>query len=228
MKLKRKQFLVGVTTTRNSNWREKVQEIDQLGLKKVAIFTTCLNKKQRQEFFDLLEKTKLKEIPFVHLRSDQEPEELDYLIKQWKTKVFNMHSQREFPFKHNYLKYYQMLYIENTYTPLSQKELKDFAGICLDLSHQENSKLLHKERYKNNEKALKKFPIGCNHISAIKPTAQLDLDGKPIYTIHSFEKLSEFDYLKNYPQKYFSNYIAIELENSLKDQLKVIDYILKL
>ncbi len=228
MKLKRKQLLPAITTTQGSNWREKIKEIDQLGLKKIAIFTTCLNKEERQEFFDLLEKTKLKEIPFVHLRSDQEPEELDYLIKRWKTKVFNMHSPREFPFKRDYKKYYQMLYIENTYASLDENEVKDFAGVCLDVSHLENDKLLHQERYKQNMAVLEKFPVGCNHISDIKPTLQLDLDGGPIYSIHSFKELSEFDYLKDYPQKYFSNYIAIELENSLKDQLKVIDYIINL
>ncbi len=228
MKLKSKQLLPAITTTNGSDWRKQVKEIDQLGLKKIAIFTTCLNKKERQEFFNLLEKTKLKEIPFTHLRSDQEPEELDYLIKRWKTKVFNMHSPREFPFKRDYTKYYNMLYIENTYTPLDQKELKDFAGICLDVSHIENDRLIHKKRYEDNKKALSGFTVGCNHISAIKPTLQPGLDGKPIYSIHSFEELSEFDYLKNYPQKYFSDYVAIELENSLKDQLKVIKYITNL
>jgi hypothetical protein len=35
------------------------------------------------------------------------------------------------------------------------------------------------------------------------------------------------DYLKKYPKRYFSQFIAIELGNTIKQQLKVRDYIMK-
>ena len=46
------------------------------------------------------------------------------------------------------------------------------------------------------------------------------------YDSHNFENLSEFDYLKKYPKNYFSNLIALELENSIKEQLVAKEYII--
>jgi hypothetical protein len=40
--------------------------------------------------------------------------------------------------------------------------------------------------------------------------------------------LADFDYLKNYPRKYFPPIIALELENSLKEQLQAKEYIEKI
>ena len=226
MNLKQKQFLPSITTTRNSNWQSKIKEINQLNLKKAAVFPTCLdNIEKRQEFFKLLEKTGLEEIPFCHLRSDMRPEELDYLIKKWQVRVFNTHSEKEFPLEYDLSKYKDRIFIENTYTSYDAKEIAGFAGICLDFSHLENDRLLHKTKYKQNMRVLEQFSIGCNHISAIKKQAHQDLNGEPIYAAHYFEDLAEFDYLTVYPQHYFSNFIAMELENSLQDQLKAIDYI---
>ena len=52
--------------------------------------------------------------------------------------------------------------------------------------------------------------------------------GRVNYASHYLEDLSELDYLKKYPANYFSDFIAIELENSIKEQLEVKDYIIDL
>ncbi len=229
IKLKKEQFLPAITTTSGADWRAMIQEIDELDLEKIAIFPTCLAElEQRKEFFELLEKTSLKEIPFVHIRSNMRPEELAYLTKRWHTKVFNTHSEDEFPLEYDLSDYFDRMYIENTYWPFNPREMEKFAGLCLDFSHLENHRLLAPSKYKHNIEMLEKFPVGCNHISAIKPRPHQDNNGDPIYSIHQFEDLSEFDYLKSYPQEWFSDYIAMELENSLSEQLKAIDYILKI
>ena len=46
--------------------------------------------------------------------------------------------------------------------------------------------------------------------------------------LHFVNNLKEFDYLKELPRKIFSKVIALELENSIKEQLKFKDYIVKL
>ena len=220
-------ILLSITTTKNSGWREKIKEANKLGLKEIALFPTCLNTKQREELYFLLKKSTIKNIPFVHLRSDMNLEELDFFIKNYKTEVFNIHTQAQYPLIHDYSKYKSKIYIENVFQEFDKKELKNFAGICLDLSHLENDRLLNKKRFSKNIKIIEKYslPIGCNHISAIKNLTHLDKSGELRYDEHHFENFSEFDYLKNYPPKYFSQFIAIEVTNSLSQQLKVRDYL---
>ena len=86
-----KKILPGLTTITPGEWKNKVKEIDELGLKEIALFPTCLDYKARHELYHLLEKTGLSSIPHVHLREeDFEVEELDYLVKRFKTQVFNV------------------------------------------------------------------------------------------------------------------------------------------
>lgn len=220
--LKKEQFLVSVTTT--GEWKEKIKEINILSLERIALFTTFIELKERKELYSLLEKTNLKEVPFCHIRSDVELWELDYLKEKWNCKAFNLHTEREYPMKYDYSDYKDMIYIENIYFPLLKKEIKSFAGICLDLSHLESDRILYKEKYENNIKIIEKYKIGCNHISAITEPYQDEKD-HTVVSKHYMDDIKEMDYLKNYPDKYFSRYCAVELENSLEEQLKVIDYI---
>ena len=135
-----RKILVSITTTRNSDWRAKINEINKLGLKEAAIFPTCLNGKERKELYKLLEKSTLKMIPLVHIRNDMGPEELDYLIKKFRVKTFNMHTNSEFPFRYDYQKHQRMIFIENVYNPLNEKEIRKFGGICVDTAHLEDDR----------------------------------------------------------------------------------------
>jgi len=219
-----KKILPTITTTSGSNWKEKIEEIDKLGLQEVALFPTCLSRQQRQEMYDLIEKTGLKEIPFVHLRSDFDEEEIGWLKEKYKTQVFNTHSERLYPLKHSWDKYKkECIYLENTHLGLPSDELNEYAGICLDFSHLENDRLLFPERYNQTLEMIKNFKVGCAHLSAIRKEQHPDPERpeEPRYDWHLLEKISEMDYLKNYPQKYFPEFMAIELENSLEEQLEI-------
>jgi len=223
-----RKILLAITTTRGSNWKEKIKEIDKLGLKEVALFPTCLNKEERKELYNLIIQTGLTEIPFVHLRSDFDGEEINWLKEKYKTKVFNTHSERLYPLKHSWDKYKkECIYLENTHLGLPEDELKEYAGICLDFSHLENDRLLSPERYEQTINMLKGYKIGCAHLSVIRKEYHPDPQRpeEPRYDWHLLEEMSEMDYLKNYPQEYFPKFVAIELENSLEEQLKVKDYI---
>lgn len=217
-------ILPSITTTK-PDWRNKIKQAKELKIEELSFFLTCLNLKERREFYDLAKG--IKKVPFIHIRSDMDPKELDYLMKTFQTEVFNFHTQLDFPFDYDYSKYRDVLYIENSPKfSFQEEEIKKFGGICLDITHLENDWLTNKEKFEKDIKMLQKYPVGCNHISAIKKKTFTDEEGIVRYDSHYFQELSEFDYLKKYPHYYFSSYIAIELENSLEEQLKVKEYIL--
>ena len=223
-----RKILLGVTTTYGSDWKEKIKEIKKFKLKEVAFFVTCLDKKQRQEFYDLVKTTGV-EAPFVHIRSDMEVEELDYLVKNFKTKVFNIHTEREYPLEYDLSKYQKKIFVENIFFGLSEEEVKKWGGICLDLAHLDEDSFSRKDKYKKNKKIIERNFIGCNHISAILKEPREDKEaGFSRHDCHFLNNLSELNYLRKYPLSYFSDYVAIELENTLEEQLKIREYIIKI
>ncbi|MDP2951013.1 MAG: L-threonylcarbamoyladenylate synthase [bacterium] len=230
----KEQFLVSITTTKGADWEARIKEIDKLKIKKLALFVTCVNEKERKKLYQALEKTSLKEIPFCHIRSDMPFQELDYLTKRWQTKVFNLHTSREFPIKIDYKGLKKKIFIENVFMGFDEQELKIFGGVCLDFAHLENDRLNKHRRYQETIKALATYSLGCNHISAIckEPFRFLEetkygLRDENRFDRHSFTSFKDFAYLKRYPLKYFSKYCALEVENPLKEQLQAIDYIVK-
>jgi len=219
-------MILPTVTTIAPDWRNKLAEVDKLGLREINLFLTCLNKEQRKETYELLKKIKVARIPFVHLRSDMEPWELDYLAKEYKTEVYNIHTSREYPLKFDYGKRKKKIYIENTFNPYDEEEIKEFGGVCLDFAHLENARVFKPETYRQNIEIIEKYKCGCNHIS---PEVKFSLFEKELRLgkkhPHVMENLSQFDYLKKYPKRYFSRHIAMEVENSIEEQLEAIKYI---
>lgn len=223
------QVLPTITTITPGLWQKKIKEVKKLKLEEIALFPTCLKKEERKKLYQLLKETSVKSIPFIHLRSDVTEAEIDYLIKNYQTKVFNTHSKREYPFLYDYSEYYKkLIYIENTYDPLDENEIKEFAGICLDLAHLENTKVFNKKNYEHNIKLIEKYSCGCNHIGPTKNFSFLEKKNLQGEHPHYLKDLSEIDYLKNYPMKYFSSFMALELENTIEEQLKIKEYIANL
>lgn len=224
----RKRKVLPTVTTISGSWRAKMKEVRDLNLKEVCLFPTCIGKKERKELISLLKKTKVCNIPLVHLRSDMSLEEMDFFIKNYNTKVFNTHSEEKFPLKKELLKHKDIIFIENVHAFLKRKELDNFAGLCLDLSHLENDRRINKERFDYISKLAKEYRIGCNHISALKDYSRIDDKGYERYDWHDLDDLSNMNYLKKYPLGYFSPIIAIELEDSISKQLEVRDYVIDL
>ncbi len=223
--MKEPKILLTITTTSGSDWRNKIKEINELGIEKISVFPTALDKKERQKMYELLEASCVKSIPFIHLRNDMDIEELDYFVKNYKTEVFNTHTEREYPLLRDHSKYKNVIFVENVYKPFDEKELQKFGGICLDISHLENDRRLRKDIFNKNIETLKKFTIGCNHISGISEEIYKDDLNEERCSPHFLENLSQLDYIKNYPLEYFSPYIALELENSIKEQMNIRNYI---
>lgn len=223
------KFIPTIITSGGSNWKEKMKEVEELKLEEVALFPTCLDKEQRKSLYEMIKKSSLKRIPFVHLRDDMDVSELEFLAKEYDTRIFNTHSEKIYRIDNEWLvKYRELICIENTYeAPLDENEIKKYGGICLDFAHLENARLLDSERYRKEVEVLGKFPVKCNHVSAIKKDFSFIDEKKRTlqYDSHHLDDMTELDYLKNYPVRYFSDYCAMELDNKLSEQLEAIEYI---
>lgn len=223
------KFLLALTTTHKAHWQKKVLEIERLGLTEISIFPTCLEIDKRKELYGLLEKSKIKSIPLTHLRTDCMPWEIEYLIKQFNCKLFNVHADNLAQgFLDRCHEYRHLIYIENgehyQINNHFEEILDQSAGLCLDFAHWEDYEVRQDyANYRNFKKYIDKHKVGFAHISVIKDKlfSGPDLDGNQskFYASHFMEKLSEFDYMKDYI-KYLPEYSAIEIENSLTDQLK--------
>lgn len=211
-----------ITTTAH-NHLKTLEDACRLGVHEICLFLTRISSQERKKFYDLLEGTKIRRIPLVHIRHDFEIWELDYLSKQFAVEAFNCHSSKEFPLKNDISSYKQKVYIENT-VPLQEDEIKGYAGICVDFSHLEDNYFLRRDIYKHNLEILEHYPIGCAHLSTFRRISLIEkIVSHRLFRTHRLRKFSDMDYLEKY-QKYFPPIMALELENSLEEQLKIIAY----
>lgn len=215
-------------TAVNGNQKEKILEADTLGIKKLCVFFSPLSYEKRKKLFRDLEKSNINEIPFAHIRGDFTREEIILLKEKYKTNFFNIHSANQHPVLPAIKEFAKEIYIENTMTEFSEYEIKNYAGICLDISHYENDRLSKNKRYQYYNSLLGKMNCGCGHISAIKN----ETDFCPVaedkrYDRHTFTKLSDFDYLLKH-KNILPGIMALEVENPIKEQLEAIKYISEL
>jgi len=219
------KILPTITTT--AEWRKKIQEAKKLKLKEVCFFPTMLEKPERKEAYKLLKKAGIEKIPFVHLKMNMNEKEVLYLKKNFHTKVFNIHTKNEYLFSKNLKKFKKQIYLENSVVDFEKGEINEWAGMCIDTAHMENLRLMKNPLYNNFMKLLKTSKIGCAHISAILKTPIFDPRRNGYgYDFHRYTNLKEFDYLKRYKQ-FFPSIMALELENTLQEQLEVKKYIQK-
>ncbi|MDO8261061.1 MAG: hypothetical protein Q7T50_06235, partial [Candidatus Magasanikbacteria bacterium] len=176
----KRKILLGLTTTSQSDWRAKVKEIDEFNIREIALFPTCLKIEERKELYKLLESTKLESIPHVHLRGeDMEEWELDFLVNRYGTKFFNIHPNIEDSEVLGFVKYCEMIYVENLHDAgdVFLQSLKKCAGICFDTSHYEDYGAIQKiHDYDNFLEILKQNKVGCCHISAVVTEPLEDTD----------------------------------------------------
>ena len=228
-----KKVLLGLTTTNNSDWRNKIKEIKKFNIKEVALFSTVLSMEERKELYNLLEKTSVEFIPHVHLRDDSESWELDYLTEKYNTHVFNIHAyEQNFNFLNLNGNYREKIFVENQekISDCFTKILGVCGGVCLDVSHYEDYGKIQKEKtYDDFENLLENYYVGCCHISAVRREPyqyEHYLNDKKFlcYANHLLSSMEELDYVKKYV-KYLPKFISIELENSIEEQLEIKKYL---
>lgn len=227
-------ILPSVTThgTTASTWQDKVDEIIPLGLTEIGLFLTGLNLEQRGEcYWRLLNvrRTHRFTIPFVHAVAGMSESEYWFLSDMFETRAFNLHPLREFPLEHTLgAEIRKQIFIENSscMDKLRLEDINGFAGICLDISHLEESRLAYPTVYENNLSCLRQYPIGGNHISAARAKGEMS-HGRMVYSHHVAKSAEDFSYLGHYGGEMFSNYCALELENSLREQLAFVEAVRK-
>lgn len=146
------------------------------------------------------------------------------LHEHFGTERFNLHPEREFPLQHPLsVSIRERIYIENADQchSLLESDVEGYAGICLDLSHYESMRKLHPKAAANLAKMLTKFPIGANHISAVYKDSSAPRD-EDCLSIHHLSELTTLDYVRGFSPLLFGEFMAIELENSITDQVQAL------
>jgi len=164
-------------------------------------------------------------IPFVHAVSDIDDAEYAFLRNDFGTRWFNLHPLREFPLLQELSdETRSFITIENScfVDILRREDLDGFAGLTIDISHLEDTRLVNPEGYQHLISLCHEFPVRANHISAsIKPAGRIHL-GLPQHSSHHLVSDHDMDYLRLMPMDIVGEVAALELENPLSEQLRVV------
>lgn len=220
---KKSEILIGLTGRKPKQIKKKILECENLGIKRVALFLEFLTEKKKKRVIELLLDSKIKEIPFIHLKNDMNSEELSFFEKTFNTKYFNIHLE-SFDYLKKWENHYNKLLLELGYTKkhkspyLFKEDFKKIKGFCIDLSHFKAAKERGRVEY-NFVMQYKKSPekFIANHLNGYSEFWKRDL--------HTVKNKKQLDYLKGLPNFIFGKYIALEMFNPIKEQLKYKKYV---
>ena len=215
------KILVSITGTKDLHWQNKIKEINKFGIEKVGLFLERFHEKQIQEIYKALLSSRIKEIPLVHIKDETKKEELDFLSKKFNSTYFTIH-ESGFDSLKIWKRFYRKLYLEmDTNNFISQLvEVKKIGGFCIDLSHfkVELNKWSQEFEYILKRRHTTHY-FDCNHLNGYSVKDNDDL--------HTVKSLQDFDYLRTLPKFVFGDIIALEVENSISEQLEFKKYLSK-
>jgi hypothetical protein len=207
-----------------SSWRDKLAEIEPLGLRSVGLFLTGVREAERRELYRELELAHVRHlftIPFVHAVSDMADDEYRYLMDRFGTEIFNLHPARQYPLLHALSSEVRdRITIENAFIDKSidLMDLSGFHGICMDLTHAEDLRRKDVQEFEKLERLVHRVPVRVNHVSLSGEAALIDSYGEVTYHTHTRAEGGDVSYLKRYSPEFFGSIIAIELADSLAEQ----------
>ncbi|MDD3046402.1 MAG: hypothetical protein PHH88_01895 [Candidatus Pacebacteria bacterium] len=218
-----KRILISITGKNRKDWKSKLEEIEALKIKEVCLFLEFYDKEKREEIYRALLNSKIKSIPLVHIRHDMIKEELKFLKHQYKTKYFTIH---EINFEQDDLLkwkgFYKNLCLEMNFDNYvsSKVKVEKIDGFCIDLAHFKVAKEMQNKdfEYVFNKRKFKKY-FDCNHLNGWDKKTNCDM--------HTINSLKDFDYLKTLPNFLFGKVIALEVFNSIKEQLEFKKYLIE-
>ena len=219
-----KKILVGLTGEKLDDLFLKIKEAEGFGLKEASLFLESFKKTEREKIYDALTKSKIKNIPLVHIRHDMTKDELKFLKNNFKTGYFTIHEKNfsKGDIK-NWKGYYKNLCLEMNFDNFVSKKInvEKIDGFCVDLAHFKvgMEKLSKDFEYVFDKKGIRKY-FDCNHLNGYDPKTNCDM--------HTISNLKDFDYLKTLPNFLFGKYIALEIRNSIKEQLEFKKYLVDL
>lgn len=216
------KILVGITSKDDIHWPEQLEEIAKFKITEVSLFLEKLSKFQREIVYASLLKSWIKKIPLVHLRHDMDKQEIEFLIKNYQSRFLTIH-EINFDYLKQWRGFYQHLFLEmnkdNHVSSLVQ--INKIGGFCVDLSHFKAASIRATKEF---DYILKRKDIHhyfkCNHLNGYSPQQNTDL--------HDIKSIHNFDYLTTLPKFLFGEVIALEMENSIAEQLKYKDYLVKI
>jgi hypothetical protein len=208
------QILVSITGSTNHDWQAKLAEIQKRKIREIALFMECFQpKNKRWNIYRALQKSCVEKIPLVHIRNDMAKDELLFLQKNFKTRYFTIHED-SFKIMKKWQGFYKNLFLEfNTDNYLAQNvKIEKIGGFCLDLSHFKASEEKWSREFEYVLKNRKNKNIfACNHLNGYDYKKNCDL--------HTVTSLKQFRYLKTLPKFVFGKVMALEISNSISDQL---------
>lgn len=215
------KILLSITGLESFDWSNKLKEINARNITEVAVFLESFDKKERDNFYRLLLKSTVKTVPLVHLKDDMTKEEIEFFINRFKTEYFNIHEDH-FKKLDQWQGYWDKLYLEMNFNDEVAKDVKvrRIGGFCIDLAH------LKAAISRGTEEAAYVFfrknqsVIACNHLNGYDPLKMKD--------IHLVKDPSAFDYLTTLPKYAFGEIIALEVYNSIEEQIKFRGYVSRL
>ncbi|MBR9706653.1 hypothetical protein GOV14_06480 [Candidatus Pacearchaeota archaeon] len=219
-----KRIIVGITASpkNGKGWKRQIRDIYKYGITRAALFLEYISKADRVVLYKLLLHSPIKEIPLVHIRSDISKDEIEFFIKNFKSKYFTIH-ESDFKVLKKWKGVQKKLYLEMNFDDAVSKSVKveRIGGFCVDLAHfkasskERTKEYYHTLKYKNKKKYFK-----CNHLNGYSRHQNRDL--------HTIWRRASFKYLKTLPEFVFGNVIAIEVENSIKQQIRFKKHLVKM
>jgi hypothetical protein len=210
-----------ITGETGEKWRNKLNEINELKLEEVAVFLSWFDKRERSYFYKFLLKSSIKKIPLVHLRDDTDDSDIEFFTENFGTEYFNIH-ESFFRVLNQWKDYRDKLYLELNYNNEIPKDvdIKKIGGFCIDFSHLKSAIARGtKEAYYILSRK-NKIKFICNHVNGYDFTERS--------CKHTITGLKDFDYLTTLPKYVFGEVIALEVYNTIKEQLEFKKYLIKL
>jgi len=216
-----KKILIGITGSSKKQLLKKIKDTNKLNIKKAALFLEFINKKQRQNIYQALSTSNIKIIPLVHSRHDMEIKEYKYLIKKYKTKYFTIHEDA-FGQLNKLKGLYKYLCLEMNYDNKLSKtvNVNKVGGFCIDLSHFMAEMQRKTKEYEYIKRKEGQNIFTCNHLNGYTYKGKKDL--------HKIRNFNDFNYIKKLPKFVFGTVIALEINNSISEQLKYKCYLEKM
>jgi len=216
------RLLIGLTGRNGKEVIKKINQAEELGITRAALFLEMVSPKGRKKVYKLLLKSNIKDLPLVHIRNDMSKKELEFLEKNFKSKCLTIH-ESSFKNLRKWEEHHKNLYLEMNFDNVifSKVEVEKIGGFCVDLSHFKSAKErgVKEYDYVMKRKDNKKMFIG-NHLNGYHEKGRRD--------IHTVKNVKQFDYLLTLPKFVFGKYIALEMFNSVEQQLKYKKYLQKL
>ena len=214
------RILLGITGEKN-DWKGKLNDINKFRIAKVALFLERFDETQRKRIYRALLGSSLKTIPLCHIRNDMEVEELVFMEAKFKTRYFTIH-ENSFSFLNKWPGFEKKLYLEMDYNDsVPQKVMVEkIGGFCVDFSHFWLSAKKFTKDFEYIYYKKGKANFACNHVNGYEKKSNSDM--------HTVKSVKSFDYLKQIPEFLFGKAIALEVENSIPEQIKFKKYLVKL